>query len=82
MGAESWDNKEVVILGRTLRWTREGIEFEAESRHRKLVLEAFGLDENSKGLVQNCDKEDKVEECDSEEMVREEVMEFREWQLD
>ena len=41
LGDEPNDSKEVVILGRVVRWTNLGLEYEADPKHRKLVLEAF-----------------------------------------
>ena len=37
------DDKEVVILGRLVRWTTEGIEYEVDPKHRKIVLERLLL---------------------------------------
>ncbi len=37
MGSASGEIKVVTILGRTLRWTREGLEYEADEKHRKGV---------------------------------------------
>ena len=39
LGGDPKDDKEVTILGRTVRWMDWGIEYEADSRHRKQVLE-------------------------------------------
>ena len=38
------DDKEVVILGRVVRWMDHGIEYEADPKHKSKVLEFFGLD--------------------------------------
>jgi hypothetical protein len=43
LGDGERDDKEVSILGRQVRWTEEGIEFEADPKHRRLVLEAFRM---------------------------------------
>ena len=37
------DVREVEILGRNLRWTQEGLEWEASDKHREALLEGFGL---------------------------------------
>ena len=39
------DIKEIAILGRILRWTTDGLEYEADLKHRKTVLKAEGLNE-------------------------------------
>ena len=64
------------ILARVVRWTSKGIECEADPKHRLLVMETFGFDEGSRGLVNNCEKNTKEEE-DDEEMGKGEGTEFR-----
>ena len=58
------DDKEVVILGRLLKWTEEGLEYQADPKHRRLILEHFGMSEDSKPL--NCNGEKKEDEEDAE----------------
>ena len=41
LGPDRDDDKEVTFLGRTVRWTDEGIEYEADMKHRTKVLEYF-----------------------------------------
>ena len=53
MGPEDADDKEVNILGRTVRWKDWGIEYEADKRHRKVIIEYFGFNEKTKGLTGN-----------------------------
>ena len=48
MGSGGGELKEVVILGRSVRWTREGLEYEADGKHRKTLMKMVGLDEGSK----------------------------------
>ena len=43
MGPEAHQAQEVNILGRTLRWTEGGIEYEADARHHTIVIEELGL---------------------------------------
>ena len=57
--------------------TTEGIEYEADPKHRQMILEYFGFEEGSKGLAVNGDKEDKVEAWDDELLERAEAKEFR-----
>jgi hypothetical protein len=47
----------VVILGRTLRWKEWGIEWEADEKHRELLMDRFGFDKKTKSLDQNGDNE-------------------------
>ena len=59
LGHDEKDNKEIIILGRTLRWTQDGLEYEADPTHRKMILEHFGLDSSCKSLKYNADKDTK-----------------------
>ena len=43
---EAGDDKEITILNRTLRWTEEGLEYEADSKHVREIVNYFDLDEN------------------------------------
>ena len=43
LGPEAKDDKEMVILGRLVKWTEEGIEYQADPKHRKLILDNVGL---------------------------------------
>ena len=67
----------MTILGREVRWTKEGIEYEADPRHRKNVLEYFGFEEGAKPLTHNGEKEAKEEEWEKEELGREEARGLR-----
>ena len=44
LGPDTHQSQEVKILGRTLRWTEGGIEYEADARHHTIVIEELGLD--------------------------------------
>ena len=79
LGPDEGDDKEVVILGRTVRWKSWGIEWEADEKHRKLLMEKFGYDEKTKPLNhngENADHQDE-EEWEKEKLGREESTEFR-----
>ena len=54
---EDGDDKHAIILGRHVRWTAGGIEYEADPKHRKLIMEHFGFDEESSGLIFNEEKD-------------------------
>ena len=56
LGPEEGDDKHVVILGRHERWTADGIEYEADPKHRKLLMEHVGFDEESSSLFHNAKK--------------------------
>eukprot|EP00973_Karenia_brevis_P074336 10328040-Karenia_brevis.AAC.1 len=61
LGPDPKDDKQVTILGRIVRWVEEGIEEEADPKHRKIILEYFGFNSKTKPILMNGDKEDKVE---------------------
>eukprot|EP00973_Karenia_brevis_P071705 9963982-Karenia_brevis.AAC.1 len=48
LGPEEKDDKEVTILGRFVRWTDEGIEYEADPKHRSIILEYLGFNSKAK----------------------------------
>eukprot|EP00973_Karenia_brevis_P062282 8662628-Karenia_brevis.AAC.1 len=73
LGPEEKDDKEVTILGRLVRWTFEGIEYEADPKHRSIILEYFGFNEKAKPGTMNGDKEDRVEEWEEEFLGKEEA---------
>ena len=77
LGPEDTDDKEVTILGRTVRWKAWGIEYEADERHRKIIMEYFGLNEKSKGLTGNGNVEIGDEDDVDENLVGGEVTMFR-----
>ena len=75
LGPEKGDDKEVTILGRVVRWRWWGIEYEADPRHREIIVEHFGFDEGTRPLKVNGSKEE--EEGDEEELVSEEARSYR-----
>ena len=78
LGPEEKDDKEVVILGRTVRWRSWGIEWEADEKHRNLLMERFGYDEKTKPLNCNGESADhQDEEWEEEKLGKEESTEFR-----
>jgi hypothetical protein len=58
MGSGKGEIKEVVILGRVVRWTEGGIEYEADAGHRAKLMKAEGLEEDSKVAVGPAMKDD------------------------
>ena len=78
MGSGMAEIKEVTILGRTVRWTAEGIEYEADDGHRKKLMEAEGLEEDSKVAPGPAVKmDDEKEKLDEEELEASERKGFR-----
>jgi hypothetical protein len=62
LGDEPGDDKETDILGRVVRCTAAGFEYEADPRHRKKLIEALGFSDKTKGLSVNGRVEDIAEE--------------------
>ena len=77
LGPDQKDFKEVVILGRVVRWREWGIEFEADPRHRRVLADHFGFTKDSAAGAYNGDKERKEEPEDEMEMGTQEAKEFR-----
>ena len=50
MGNGEDEVKEVEILGRRIRWTREGIEYEGDGSHRRALMEEMGLGQDSNAV--------------------------------
>ena len=49
LGPEDTDDKEVTILGWTVRWQDWSIEYEADEKHRDIVMTHFDFDDTTKG---------------------------------
>ena len=78
LGPEEGDDKSIVLLGRQVRWTAESIEYEADPKHRKLIMEHFGFDEETNHFVFCCEEDwRKEEEWEEEELPAEEATVFR-----
>ena len=67
LGPEEGDDEHVVILGRHVRWIADGIEYEADPKHRKFIMEHSDFDDESSHLVFNGEKGWKKEEGREEE---------------
>jgi hypothetical protein len=76
LGPEAEDDKKITILGRELRWSECGLEYEADRRHATMIIEAMGLDERSKGLSCPYDKSEQPED-EGDDMSKAEATEFR-----
>ena len=75
LGPDAKDKKEIIILGRIVRWESWGISYEADPKHRRLIAEYFGMDEKSRALSTNGSKDENGN--DDEEVVGEEMTSFR-----
>ena len=77
LGPGPRDDKEISILNRIVSWGNEGIEYEADPRHREIVLDYLGFNGGGKTLAVNGDKDMKEEVGDEEELGKEESKSFR-----
>ena len=77
LGPQKDDDKEITILGRTVRWEKWGIEYEADPKHREIVMGYFGFDEKSKGWTSNGKADEAEKKIDDEPLLREEATAFR-----
>ena len=50
LGSGKRDVHEIEMLGRSLTWTEEGLEYEGSDKHRQALLEGLGLNEESKAV--------------------------------
>ena len=79
LGPEEGDDKHVVILGRHVMWIEEGTDYEADPKHRRLIMEHFGFDEESSRLAFNGEKDWMKEEPWEEELLDAEEATFCFW---
>ena len=77
LGSDGDDDEEVTILGRIVRWRDWGVEYEADPKHRNIVLEYFGFGGETKRLAYNGEKDDREEEWEKEHLQKEEATAFR-----
>ena len=78
MGSGKGEIREVKILGRTVRWTDEGIEYEADEKHREELMKRTGLKTESKAVVGPAAKDaGDGEGEEDEELAGDEKAEFR-----
>ncbi len=66
VGSGPGDMKEIRILNRLVRWTKDGIEHEADDKHVTTVVKGLGLQEDSKSVDVALPTEYGAEEGDQE----------------
>lgn len=80
LGGQEGDTEEVTILNRRLSWRNGRIEYEADEKHVKTILEELGLEEGSNGLEVPVERRSSPEgdgEEEDEEMAPHEAKRFR-----
>jgi hypothetical protein len=77
LGPDDEDDKEVILLGRIARWLEDKVEWEADPKHREKVLEYSGMDEGTRALNCNGEKNVKEEDGDEEELEKDAATVYR-----
>ena len=78
LGGGPKDVQDIVILGRIVKLHSWGLSWQADPRHREMILEHFGMDERTKSLSKNGYKEEVPNEGEQEEELQaDEAREFR-----
>ena len=62
MGSALKDIKEIIIFGRMLRWTEDGLEYIADEKLRQELMKSTGIGESANGAVGPAVKDDDEEE--------------------
>ena len=68
---------EIEIVGRSLTWTKEGLEYESSDKHRRALLEGLGLNEESKAVNSPAVKTEEIGQEEDTEMFASETKRFR-----
>lgn len=62
LGPGANDDQEVIVLGRLVSWRRWGIEYKADEKHRKILLEKFGMEEGVTRALSTNGEQGRVDE--------------------
>ena len=60
-----------------VRWKGDKIEWEADPKHREKILEYFGMNEGTRALCCNGDKDGREKSGDEEDLGKEEATVYR-----
>ena len=63
------DVREMQILGRNVRWSDEGLEYEASDKHRQALMEGLALSKESKNVNSTAVKPEEIRREGDEEML-------------
>ena len=69
LGSGKRNVHEIEILGRSLTWKEEGLEYEDSDKHRHALLEGLGLNEESKAVNSAAVKPEEIGQEDDTEML-------------
>ena len=71
LGSGKRDVREKQTLGRCLRWTDEGLEYEANDKQRQTLMEGMGLCKGSRAVNSASIKLDEIGREDDKDKLRE-----------
>ena len=71
LGSGKLDVREIEILGRSLTWTEEGLEYEGSDKHRRALLEGLGMNEESKAVKSAAVKPEEIGQEEDTNMLDE-----------
>ena len=79
MGGDVGDITEIIILGRRLRYAHGCLEYEADPKHREVLMSDFGFGENSNSVVSPAERLEPEAKADQKFLNREDATRFRGW---
>ena len=69
LGSGKLDVREIEVLGRSLTWTEEGLEYEGSDKHRRSLLEGLGMNEESKAVKSAAVKPEEIGQEEDTKML-------------
>ena len=69
LGPDQGQNKEVRVLNRILRWTSEGIEYEADPRHAEIILQQLNIEACKPVVTPGTREEGRAKDGDVDNMM-------------
>ena len=69
LGSGKRDVHEIEILGRNLTWIEEGLEYEGSDKHRRALLEGWGLKEESMAVSSAAVKPEEIGQEEDPDML-------------
>ncbi|MDA8582755.1 hypothetical protein N9L68_00950 [bacterium] len=77
LGTDSNYQREMTILNRHIKITEEGLEYEADPKHAKILIEAMGFTTESKSVVGPCLRDSADGEVAEEPLDKAEASSYR-----
>lgn len=77
LGRGAGDDKDIVILGRKVRWGRDGVELDAGGRRGRIIIGEMGIVPGYKGAVSPAVRPENDQGESSEKLSKEESPKYR-----